>query len=85
METRGREHPDWALKQKKPGTELRYIRGNYYLYGVSSKWDKAKKRAQKVTGKILGNVTENGFIESNRRKLLEEKSQIENAGMPTIK
>ncbi len=40
-----RVHPDWALKQKRPGTELRYIRGNYYLYGVSSKWNKEKKRA----------------------------------------
>lgn len=54
MKTTERAHPEWALKQKKPGTELRYIRGNYYLYGVSSKWNKEKKRAQKVTGKILG-------------------------------
>ncbi len=80
-----RAHPDWALKQKRPGTELRYIRGNYYLYGVSSKWNKEKKRAQKVTGKILGKVTENGFIESARRQVLEGKSKSENASMPTIK
>jgi len=80
-----RVHPDWALKQKRPGTELRYIRGIYYLYGVSSKWNKEKKRAQKVTGKILGRVTENGFIESARRQILDGKSKVENAVAPTIK
>lgn len=75
MGTIRRVHPDWALKQKRPGTELRYIRGIYYLYGVSSKWNKEKKRAQKVTGKILGKVTENGFVESARRQTLDGKSK----------
>jgi transposase len=85
MTTTRRVHPDWALKQKRPGTELRYIRGIYYLYGVSSKWNKEKKRAQKVTGKILGRVTENGFIESARRQILDAKSDINNAAATTIK
>lgn len=80
-----RVHPDWALKQKRPGTELRYIRGIYYLYGVSSKWNKEKKRAQKVTGKILGKVTENGFIESARRQILDGKSKVEHNVMPNTK
>jgi hypothetical protein len=78
MGTTRRVHPDWALRQKRPGTELRYIRGIYYLYGVSSKWNKDKKRAQKVTGKILGKVTENGFIESVRRQILNEKDKVKN-------
>ena len=85
MRATRRIHPDWALKQKRPGTELRYIRGIYYLYGVTSKWNKEKKRAQKVTGKILGKVTENGFIESTRRQILDGKSNVENATEPTIK
>ena len=67
MRATRRIHPDWALKQKRPGTELRYIRGIYYLYGVTSKWNKEKKRAQKLTGKILAKVTEKGFIESTRK------------------
>jgi len=25
-------HPDWALKYKKKGTELRFLKGRYYLY-----------------------------------------------------
>jgi transposase len=52
------KHPEWALKHKKPGTELRLMNGRYYLYEVSSKWNKEKKRAQKITGKILGRITE---------------------------
>jgi len=63
------KHPTWALKHKKPGTELRLIKGRYYLYEVSSKWNKKKKRAQKITGKILGGITKaKGFVPSGRRK-----------------
>ena len=62
------KHPEWALKHKKPGTELRLMKGRYYLYEVSSKWNKEKKRAQKITGKILGRITEdNGFKPSGTR------------------
>lgn len=61
-------HPQWALKYKKPGTELRLMKGRYYLYEVSSKWNKEKKRAQKITGKILGRITEDGgFMPSGGR------------------
>lgn len=61
------KHPNWALKQKKPGTELRYINGHYYLYEVTSKWDKEKKRPKKISGKILGSITkEHGFKPSRR-------------------
>jgi transposase len=62
------KHPEWALKHKKPGTELRFINGRYYLYEVSSKWNKEKKRPQKITGKILGQITEdNGFTPSRSK------------------
>lgn len=62
-------HPEWALKHKKPGTELRLMKGRYYLYEVSSKWNKEKKRAQKISGKILGRITEDrGFTPSGEKK-----------------
>jgi transposase len=63
------KHPEWALKYKRKGTELRCIRGNYYLYEVSSKWNPEKKRAQKVSGKLIGKITPEGFIESPKRIL----------------
>lgn len=41
------KHPEWALKYKTKGTELRLIRGTYYLYEVSSKWNPHKKNELK--------------------------------------
>ncbi len=44
------------------------MKGRDYLYEVSSKWNKEKKRAQKITGKILGRITEDkGFTPSGER------------------
>lgn len=51
-------HPDWAVKFKEKNTELRCIRGKYYLYKISSIWDKEKKRARKITGEMIGRITE---------------------------
>lgn len=63
------EHPDWALKHKRKGTELRLIRGTYYLYEVKSRWNPEKKRAQKITGRLLGKITPHGFITSPKYAL----------------
>jgi hypothetical protein len=63
-------HPEWALKHKQPKTELRHINGYYYLYAVTSVYDKEKRRARKVTGKLLGKITEEqGFIPSEKHAL----------------
>ena len=68
------KHPQWATKHKRKGTELRLINGTYYLYEVTSKWDKELKRSRKITGKLLGKITkEDGFIESPKRKLEKQK------------
>ena len=32
-------HPEWALARKRKGTELRLLKGKYYLYQVTSKWN----------------------------------------------
>jgi transposase len=62
-------HPDWALQHKQKGTELRLLNGTYYLYQVTSKWNPQKKRAQKITGKLLGKITPEGFFESDKERL----------------
>lgn len=63
-------HPEWATKFRKPGTELRFIRNKYYLYAVTSMYDPLTKKSKKITGKILGSITEaNGFLESAMRVL----------------
>jgi len=72
------KHPSWALDCKRKGTELRYIRGNYYLYEVSSKWNPEKKRSVKITGKFLGKITkEDGFVESEKARLKRQQLVIE--------
>ena len=61
--TKKTTHPQWAIDFRKPGTELRLIGGRYYLYAVTSKYDPKLKRSKKITGDILGSITqESGFI-----------------------
>lgn len=66
-------HPEWATIHRKPGTELRFIGGKYYLYSVSSKYDPVLKRAKKISGKLLGRITqEGGFIVSDKDRLRQK-------------
>jgi hypothetical protein len=63
--------------QTKKNTELRCFDGKYYLYTISSRWDEARKRMIKVTGKLLGRITEtDGFIESEKAKLRRQQTVI---------
>ncbi len=71
-------HPQWALDQKRPGTELRCIRGKYYLYECSSFYDKEKKKTRKKTGAYLGMVTqEKGLVPPRRRQVEIENRTVE--------
>lgn len=71
-------HPEWALAHKRKGTELRCIYGNYYLYEVTSKWSPEKKRPVKITGKLLGKITEaEGFVESEKARLRKQQLRVE--------
>lgn len=63
------KHPLWATAHKKPGTELKCIKGRYYLYEVKSVYDKTIKRSRKISLGILGTISEEqGFVPSQRRK-----------------
>ncbi len=62
-------HPEWALKHKKKNTELRNIRGNYYLYKITSKRLKGKKWPQKITLGQIGVITEKeGLIPTGMKR-----------------
>ena len=54
--------PDWVLKYRTKGVEIRAFGGRYYAYEVSSKYDADLRRAKKITGKYLGAVTRNGIV-----------------------
>ena len=69
-----KDFPKWVLKYKKKGVELRKIRGLYYMYEVSSSWDKELKRPKKKTGVYLGRITEEkGFIAKKSSEIHLEK------------
>lgn len=62
-------HPVWALKFKTKGTELRYIKGKYYLYNVTSRRDSITKKTKKITLSYIGTISEEyGLIPSGMIK-----------------
>jgi hypothetical protein len=78
MEEKKNIHPAWALACKRKGTELRLIKGKYYLYEATSKWNSEKKRSVKITGKLLGKITEReGFVESEKALLRKQQTRFE--------
>lgn len=56
-----KEYPDWVLKYRTKGTAIHQIQGKYYLYEVSSLWNKEKKRTERKTGRSLGRITPEGL------------------------
>lgn len=67
-------YPEWVEKQRRPGTSIHCIRGKYYLYEVTSIYDKEKKRARAITKGYLGRITEDGLIPP-RQKQQEQESK----------
>ncbi|ODS39696.1 hypothetical protein BEH94_06825 [Candidatus Altiarchaeales archaeon WOR_SM1_SCG] len=70
------EYPNWVLKHKQKGTEPRKIGDGYYLYKISSIWDKNFKRSRKITGDYLGTITKEGIIPPKHKRVLESYKQI---------
>ena len=66
------DYPEWVEKHRDKGTNISFINGNYYLYAVSSKWNKEKGRAQKKTDAYIGKITEKGLIPKKVRQPREE-------------
>lgn len=53
--------PDWAVKFRRLGNELRRVNDALYkLYECSSVYDKEKEQACKIKGKYLGSITKEG-------------------------
>lgn len=70
-------YPDWVNKHRKPGTEIRKIGNGYYLYEVSSFYDKVKRKGKKKTGKYMGVITESeGFKVADSVKVSKSSSMV---------
>lgn len=74
-----KKHPDWATKFRKPGTELRLIKGRYYLYAYKTVYNSVTKKPQKQTGQCLGSITEHGGFKDSP-KLLAAKLSAAGSG-----
>jgi hypothetical protein len=70
MVRRATDHPAWATRYRDKGMELRLINGKYYLYEYKTVYDKEKKRPKKISGGLIGSITEqDGLIPSPKRAL----------------
>jgi hypothetical protein len=55
-----KDYPEWVLKHKAKGTELRNINGKFYLYQIHC--ERIDGKNKKITDKYLGRITEDGLI-----------------------
>ena len=59
------EKPGWVRDFDRPkGTEVKHIRGNWYLYERSWRYDPKIRRSRKVSGRYLGKITPKGLVPS---------------------
>ena len=63
------EKPDYVKNFARPAnTEIKFIRGHWYLYERRSVYDPQLGRSRKISGKILGSITEQGLVPSKARR-----------------
>ena len=83
-------YPEWVEKQRRPGTSIHCIRGKYYLYEVTSVYDKEKKRARAITKGYLGRITEEGLIpprkkaEQSKEEAPEDRYSVKEYGASSV-
>ena len=68
-------YPDWVLAQKRPGTTIREVKGNFYLYTATSKYVKGKKYPVTIQ-KYVGKITKDGLIEPERVSFIPSKDKL---------
>lgn len=62
--------PEWVQKFKEPRTEIKKVGGHYYKYQVEYRYNRHKKRTDKITVGLLGKITEqDGFVPSEKNLL----------------
>ena len=59
--------PNDIKKHRPKGTAISRIRNNYYVYEISSVYDKERKRSKRKTGACIGKIThDDGFIPNKK-------------------
>jgi len=70
-----RDVPEWVLRHKKKGVDIRLIKNCYYAYSRHSVWDSEKKRARTITDGYIGKITPDGIVKSKHQKIIQEISR----------
>ena len=73
--------PYWVNRYKVKGVEIRVSGQNYYSYEMSSRWNREKERADKVTGKHLGIVTKDGIVKPRSMGLVRSDYEYGNIAL----
>ena len=75
------EKPEYIINFQRPkNTEIKYINGHWYLYERSSRYDPKTKKMHKVSGQLLGSITEEGFKPKKQKidhKIFENVEVVE--------
>lgn len=73
--------PEWVLKFREPKTEIKLVKGGYYKYAIEYRYNAGKKRTDKVTGALLGKITEHGgftpSVKNGLRARLAESNPVD--------
>lgn len=69
--------PAWVLPYKEPKTEIKCINGHFYKYAVEYRYNADKKRTDKISGRLLGRLSESeGFIPSTRQSTTSDQLDL---------
>ena len=69
--------PEWVQNFKEPRTEIKKVGGHFYKYQVEYRYNKQKKRTDKVTVGLLGKITEqDGFVPSEKHLLKKRQDTM---------
>lgn len=71
-----KEMPEWVKKFRQKGTQISFIRGNYYLYKIKTIWDKEKKKPKKINEGYLGKITPEGVIPAKHRRKNDDLREL---------
>lgn len=61
--------PPEIVRHRQPGTQIKCIRGKYYIQRVTSRWDKVSRKVRKVVLEHIGMVTPEGIVPKKTRRV----------------
>lgn len=77
--------PEWVLPYKEPKTEIKCINGHFYKYAVEYRYNAEKKRTDKISGRLLGRLSETeGFVPSVKQSAAADSINLRKVDIKTF-